>query len=396
MPFPTGKESAVSSDEEKINSLLGGGVTTTEEADPVAEDTSVADADMAPEAEEAEVDESGEDEGTAEEEGAEGEEEAGETDFELTEDDSDFSADAYARAAEHYSKRAGKTLDPNDPGDRFLLRELISRGQKIKELQAQPEEEESEEEEAPPAKAEDAPPAAPAKLTTEQIMQRMAEAEAYAKQSVVPEVSMQFATKLMNAFWPGKNIKIEQAQANAITEVFGTYGAMLIADAMPAIFQAVPNAVINGDPMMGKVREMAMRESALDELFESRDKAGAEVFPGLEKLLDSGEIKRQLNGPELKEAVYSRDPYKNLVAKIKVAYKLARGRPVDTKALTKAAARGRAQERERNVRVAAGKLPPGSSRGSFAAPGTAKNFINNLVGGSGSKFSRMLAEHAKK
>jgi hypothetical protein len=352
---------------------------------------------MPAEAEGTEVEES-EAEGATEEEGAEGEEEAGESDFALTEDDSDFSADAYARAAEHYSKRAGRQLDPNDPGDRFLLRELISRGQKIKELQAQPAEE-TEEEEAAPAKTEEAPPAAPAKLTTEQMMQRMAEARVYAKQTLVPEVALAFSKGIVDSLWPGKGVgeKLTQEQANNLTETFSTFGAMLIADAMPAIFQAVPNAVINGDPMMGKVRDMAMRESALDELFEARDKvSGGELYPGLEKMLDSGEIKKQLNGPDLKDAVYSKDPYKNLVAKIKIAYKLARGKPVDTKALTKAAERGRAQERERSVRVAAGKLPPGNTRGSFAAPGTASNFINRLVSGGGSKFHRAIMESQKK
>lgn len=401
MAFPRGNESADSSDDAKINALLGGGDTATATADVddrAAEDTSVADADMPTEGEETEVDES-EAEGATEEEGATGEEEAGETDFALTEDDSDFSADAYARAAEHLNKARKRPLDLNDPDDHDTVREWMSRGKKIAELQASRSEENVEEEEAAPAKTEEAPPAAPAKLTTEQIMQRMAEARQYAKSTLVPEVAKEFSTGIVNALWPGKGVgeKMTQEQHNALTETFSTFGAMLIADAMPSIFQAVPQAVINGDPMMGRVRDMAMREAALDELFEARDKvSGGELYPGLEKMLDSGEIKRQLNGAELKDAVFSKDPYKNLVAKIKVAYKFARGKPVDTKALTKAAERGRAQERERNVRVGAGKLPPGSSRGSFAAPGTANNFINRLVAGGGSKFHRAIMESQKK
>ena len=315
----------------------------------------------------------------------------------LGEQDTDFSTDAYARAAAHYSKRAGKTLDPNDPGDRWILREMMLRGQKIKAMNA---EEETPEEETPAQpKAEETAPAAPAKPTVEQIKARVAEAKQYAKSQVVPEVAMDFTSSVMKpmveAIWPGKGygekLQITPEIAGAFTEAMTAFGAMAIADALPAIIGAVPQAVVNGDPMMARVRDMAVRESAIDEILDARSKAGGPAYPDFEKLVESGEIKRQMASDELKNAVFdSKDPYKNLVAKLKFAYRLAKNQPVDVGALEKAGERGRQQAQERARRVAAGRLPPGSSRSGPGAPGGSK-LLNDIVGGGGSRFSRLLA-----
>jgi hypothetical protein len=355
----------------------------------------VADADFAPEQETTEQveTEGGE---SSDEEHAGAEEHAEPSDFELTEQDADFSVAAYARAAAHYSKQSGKTLDPNDPGDRFLLSELMKRGQRIKKLQSA--EAETEDEEKPAAAAaEEVKPVVAAKPTIEQIRERVKGARQYAKENIVPEVAMEFAKDFMEAMWPGKGVgeKISQEQATRIAEVFSTFAVMQIADAIPSILSAVPTAVTNGIPMMGRVLDMASRESAIDEVLEARDKGGAAAYPDFEKLVENGTIKQMMASDELKSAVFNKDPQKNLVAKLKFAYKLAKGQRVDVGALEKASERGRQEEKTRTARVAAGKLPPGNSRGSFAGPVRASNFINTLVSGSGSKFSRAIAESKK-
>ena len=387
--------------EAKIDALLGGGGSqqpTSDGADRAAEDTSVADADLAPEGEET-AEGAEEAEGASEEEGAEGsEEESGETEFELTEQDSDFSDNAYTRAAEHYSKQFGKTLDPNDKADRAILRELIQRGQRIKALQSEeaPEEETEEAEAGDKGKTEEVKPAQPVKLTVEQIKERVQQARKYAGDSLVPEVSLDFAQSFVKALWGDKAPQLKQEQADEITKAFSTFGSLLIADAIPHILGAVPTAVMNGVPMMRNVVDMASREAAVDEVLGITNKGGQPAYPEFEKLVESGAIRKAMQGPELKDAVFSRDPQKNLVAKLKIAYKLAKGQGVDVEALEKASKAGRASEQERARRVAAGRTPPGSSRGGAAGPATASNFIGRLVSGSGSKFARAIAESHKK
>ena len=399
MAFPNGTEQQTDSStgEERINSLLtgGGGTAVADEPERVAEDTSVADADFAPEAEETDGVETDGGESTEEADSSE-EADSGETEFELTEQDSDFSDNAYERAAAHYTKQFGKTLDPNDKADRAILRELIQRGQRIKALQS--EEETPKDEDADTAgKTEEVKPAVAAKPTEEQIMAQLANAEAYAKANVVPKVAMKFASRLINAMWPGKNAgdKITQEQATELAEVFQTFGAMVVADAIPAILGAVPTAV-QSDPMFGRMREMAVRETAIDEVLSTTNKAGEAAYPDFEKMVDSGTIKQMMATDELKNAVFHKDPQKNLVAKLKFAYRLAKGQRVDVGALEKAAARGRDAEKERATRVGAGRTPPGTTRGSLSAPSTASNFMNKLVSGSGSKFSRAIAESRSK
>lgn len=391
------KGSSDGSSEKSIDSLLGADLQTPGNGTTdVEEDTSVADADVATEQEpvtegvEQEAGEESEDESS---QGGSAEE--GESDLELSESDTDFSEAAYARAAEHYSKRAGRTFDPKDPGDRWTLRELMQRGQKIKALQSEEAEAGEETEESGVGKTEEAKPAEPPpKPTPEQIRARVKEAREYAKANIVPEVAQEFADGFVKALWPGKEVKISPEQAAALAEVFSTFAVMQIADAIPSIIGAVPNAV-KADPIFGRVYDMGTRESAIDEVLSVTNKAGESAYPDFEKLVDSGAIKKMLNSDDLKDAVFSRDPHKNLVAKLKFAYRLAKNQPVDLGALEKAAEAGRTQEKERAKKVGAGKLPPGSSRGSFTTPRRAGNFITTMVASSGSKFSKALAASKK-
>jgi hypothetical protein len=379
--------------EDHIDSLLTADLQNNGNGDGAtgaAEDTSVAGATETPEQEETErVDTTG-DEVSDEETADAGN--AGEFDESaLSEQDRDFSASAYEKAAKHYSKQAGRDLDPDDPGDRWMLREMMIRGQKIKELQSA---EATEEEETEEPKVDETRQAGtePHKPTTQEIMEAVGRARQQAKSQIVPEVAMEFAKNFLGAMWPGKKIDFSQEQANALAETFGTFAIMQIADVLPVIFENVPQAVVNRDPMMARVRDMAVRESAVDEILGTMNKGGQPAFPDFERLVDSGAIKRAMQSEDLKDAVFNKDPYKNLVAKLKMAYKLAKNQPVDVATLEQATARGREQAEERARRVAAGRTPPGSSRSGTGAPGGPAGLKRDILSGGGSKFSRAIAE----
>lgn len=148
--------------------------------------------------------------------------------------------------------------------------------------------------------------------------------------------------------------------------------------------------------MLDRVHDMATREAAIDELLEAKDSKGAVEFPDLERLVNSGAIKQAMNSPDLKDAVFAKDPYKNLVAKMKIAYKMAQGQRTDPQMLQKAVERGRKDANDRARKVAAGKLPPGSSAAGFTKASPNRDFVSNLLGNSnGGKFSRALAQSKK-
>jgi hypothetical protein len=384
-------EASVSSDSH-IDSLLGADLGTTETAETAGEDTSVAGGDVAVEEEpdatatETEAEPDAEDaEGAAEV--AEGEEEAGDEELSLDELETDFSDATYAKAADHWKKR-GVELDPANAGHRAFLKDWMERGQKIAELQAG-QAEEPEEEAAEPA-AKDAPPA---KTPQEQFKERLAGAREYAKANIVPEVAMEFSKGIVDALWPGKDVKLTQEQANSLATTFSTFAIMQIADAIPSILGAAPKSVANAYPHFERMHDMATREAAVDELMNATDKAtGQASFPRLEQLVESGAIKRAMNGPDLKDAVFSKDPYKNLVAKLRMAYKLANNERVNPALLEKAVQRGKELANTRNRSVAAGRLPPGKTRSGAAPSSGPSGFMQTLVAGSESKFGRALAE----
>jgi|SRR6516162_163684 hypothetical protein len=407
---PTGtaeQTTTTTSGEDHIKSLLSEDSGGSESTESVAEDTSVADAEAVAEQEEAEHVGVGEEGGSEEsEDGSEQAtgDEAEESEFTLTEQDSDYSPEAYQRAAEHYSRRAGRTLDPNEPGDRFLLRELMQRGEKISSMQREEAEaEEATAEEAEPAVEDTARQAQPpAKPTIEQVRAMVAGAKNYAKGNIVPEVALDFGNELRNAMveliWGDKEAKnlppVAQERANRVAEVLSTYAVMQIADAIPSILQATPSAVIQNHPGFARMAEEAQKGMAADEVLEAKDTKGNLMYPDFERLAQSGTIKKLVN-TELREAVFSKDPHKNLVAKYKFAYRLAKNQPVDVSALTKASERGRTQEQERQRRVAAGKLPPGNSNRTGTST-SGSDFMNSLIKLGGSKFHDAVVRSRQK
>jgi hypothetical protein len=397
----TAPTAEAASSESRIDSLLGAdlGVGTVETAEPAEGDTPLAGEETTDEGEVGEPTEATEDQPETGDEPAEGEastedEPEGEEDFNVSDLETDYAESAYTKAAAHFSKQFGKTLNPNDAGDRAILKELMDRGQKIAEAGRQSEEEPEEEEtEAAPAAE-----AAPAKTPQEVMKLRLDGAKAYAKESVVPEIAMDFAQAFVESLWPGKNVKVTQEQATALTQTMTAFGAMLVGDAIPSILGAVPGAVSNRYPMFDKVITMAEREAVVDEVMGAVDAQGNPQFPGIDRLIENGTIKKLVNGEQLKDAVFNKDPFKNMIAKTKMAYKMARGEGFDPKLISTAVNRGKELARERARKVSAGRVPAGSSRSATAGrERSGASFVENLAkaGHSGGAFSRMLKEHGK-
>ena len=371
-PLPTGTVESPASGESHIEDLLGLGLPDNTSGS-AAEDTSVAgtDTDVL---DDQQVDT--QDDGTdgseletgaddAQDQGDETQgDETGEEDFDATSLEPDFAESAYQRAASHWEKR-GKKFDLQDSGDRAVLKDWMERGQKIAELNAKPAEQPRQD--AKPAEAEKPPE--PVKTPQEMMALRLSGAKEYAKSILNPEVAMQFSQQFVDAMWPGKNVKMSQEQANAMTEAFSMFGSLLIADAfqntIPAIMGQVPKEVSKAFPMFDRVISMAERESVVEELVNARDDKGSARYPGMEKLIDNGTIKRIMNGPDLKDAVFTKDPHQNMIRRAQVAYQMARGQNLNPQVVAKAVQRGREQANARARSVAAGRTPPGSSGRGF-------------------------------
>ena len=268
----------------------------------------------------------------------------------------------------------------------------MERGRKISELQTREPEEEPEEEAAPAAET-----TQPVK-TPEQILQeRITNVREYAKGNVNPVVAKEIVLPMMQAManfiWgKDKAAKVFEGRSDAdlaeLTAAMGAAMSMQIVDALPSIVGATPGAVEAKYPHLSRMNEMAEKEAAVDEILGATNAEGAEAFPGFSKLVESGAINRALASTELKDAVFNKDPYKNRIAKLKFAYKIARNERVDPQLLAKASARGRAAEKERATRVAAGRTSPGSSSRS-SAPGRS-SFLNSLVGGGESGSAKLF------
>lgn len=403
MAFPTAIPVANvtenTSGDEAINSLLGADLATETET-ATAEDTSAGGRGTTVEDEvETGVEETTEEPTTEEEEGTEesGEEEpteedeSGAEDFDVSDLETDFAESAYKRAAEHYSKQFGKTLDPNDQGDRALLRELMERGRKISELQSR---EETEEEPEETTGTETETEKAPVFKTQEEYFQHQIKgAVEYAKTNVNPVVLKEAVLPMMGAmmkfFWGDK--------AKDIIASKRPEDVMELAQAMDAVMTLKGQEIAGGIlanvgkqvetqyPFFSKSQDLAEKEEAIDQIL------GDPAYTGFDKLVDNGAINRALASPDLKDAVFSKDPFKNRVAKLKMAFKLARNERVDPKMLAEASRRGREAERTRSAKVAAGRTPPGSSnRG--AAAGTSGKFISSLVQNGSSRAARLFRD----
>lgn len=395
------------SGEDRINDLLSGNSETsqTDTAELTEGDTPVTGEDIATEEGAPEPEEGAEPEPEGEEpEGAETEEET-EAEDELPEEEleTDYSETAYARAAEHWKKR-GVELDPKNEGHRALLRDWLDRGRDAREARARLEELDNEpEEEETPAKEQ--PATAEAKTPEQYMKETWDNSKKYAEETYNPEMSrdalVPFVTAVANIFWPGKGHgetiakNITPEDIKALSLAIRPAISMELAMAMPSIFQGVPQMVTSAFPYLGEVHTSAMKERAVEELVGAMNEEGKPLYPNLEQLIENDTIRGIMNGPDLKDergkpVVFSRDPYKNLVATVKAAYRIANNQRVDVKSVERAARRGREVEQARQRRVSAGRMSPGRSAAGTASASEPNSLKTALLGGTGSKFSRLL------
>jgi hypothetical protein len=266
----------------------------------------------------------------------------------------------------------------------------MERGRKISELQTRETEEEPEEstKEAPAEKE------APAPKTPEEVITAQLEsARNYSKTNVNPVVLKEAIAPMIFAFakvfWGDKAKSfIESTKPEAMLELAQAMDTVMTLKGMEIAGGILPNvgkAVESAYPFFSKSQDLAEKEAAVDEIL------GDPTYKGFDKLVDSGAINRALASPELKDAVFAKDPYKNRIAKLKFAFKLARNERVDPKMLAEASKRGRESEKTRALKVAAGRTPPGSSsRGTAgAAPG---KLISQLVQNGSSRAARLFRD----
>jgi hypothetical protein len=397
MAFPTATTSAqdAASGESTINDLLSAGLDTTETEVQDVGDTPVSEPETEVEGEEGTEPEGDEATGEASEDDAESEdaeEESGDEEFggDL---ETDFSDATYAKAAAHWDKR-GVKLDPNDEGHRAMLKDWIERGQKIAELQsAQAEPGESEEESTTEQAA--APKAQPARTPEEQLQDRITGVRTYAKETYNPvvakEIVMPMAQAFVNLFWgKDKGAKVLEGRTDAdiaeFTQAISAAMTLQIADALPQIVGATPAAVIDRYPGLKTVLENQEKEELFGTMEDAVDGQGNLLYPGIGKLVENGAINREL--AKLRDSTFSKDQKKDRLKKLEIAFQLAAGHRVDPNIVSKAVQRGRASERERQTRVAAGRTSPGnSSRGNST---TRSTLLTQLVGGGESRSAQLF------
>lgn len=407
---------------EDLKSLLGGeaeeATATEEESEQpaVVEETEVADGEdaAAEESEESgeQSDEESSDEETEDaaesEEAEEEDEEAGE--LELGESDHDYSQAAYERAAKVFSKNlklpADKQFDPNDPKDRAALKEMMDRGESFKTLK-------QELEQAKAGKTDDKKEATEGVATTEalrppteeEIKTFVDQSEQLAKASLVPQVSMRFATSVVNvlakALWgkdaPKEGLKLSQEEADSLTTALGAGFNMMLMQNSGVITNGVKSAIF-ADRGISNAVNVSTREIGLQTVGEKKDAKGAALYPDLGDLVESGKLKAVFNSnPSMFlqiKAGDGSDPAANYAAQVEAAIKIARGEGATSQVST-AVATGKKQAELRAKRLGASRVAAGNTKGIRKDESYADRTVREITSGSGGgKFEAAVEREA--
>lgn len=339
---------------------------------------------------------------------AEQEVEEEETELAIDEKDRDYSDAAYQKAADHFARTKKVTLDPNDPTHRALLKELIDRGEAIKAMKSKAavEEKPATEEAAGKTETEAPQPQVRQKPTPEQVKQFLTNAETVAKQRLIPEVALNNATKFIKALYApnlrnGDEIPDPtQEDANALQGVFHEMFLQAMEDILPDLQGSTRN-YLSSDPVFGAVERQAVSANALEVMDGMKDAAKKPLYPDLEEMVDSGSLRKALNdNPQISSMVAGngRDPVANQVLRLQTAYKIARGESVNisVSTVTKAVDTGKKQAEQRAKKLAAGRVGSGTPRGLGKGPSQAQQFVSDLTGGTGSRFSAAIAAQRKR
>jgi hypothetical protein len=308
----------------------------------------------------------------------------------------DFSDDAYQKAAAHWSKQWGKQLDPSQPFDRSILRELMSRGQKISELQSVPAEaEEAEEEQA----AEASPETKPQVDTPEAIQKFVEGVDKFAEGMIRDEVTIPQVKRLVaNLFGDKVAENLDPKQTRAVARDFIANQLMILNDVLPQILnKVIPDLFkkqLGSDfPLLSDMHTSQMETRAFSDLTGEKDKAGRPLYGDLQKMKDGGALDAVFKEyPWLKDGNFKDSKDKPLSTMenrkyiLRAAYNMARGRAVSPEVLSQIALKGKEQAARAADVTAASKLAAGESKGDFTQKPS--DLLSDMV-----KFQEGTAEY---
>lgn len=290
----------------------------------------------------------------------------------------DFSEDAYQKAATHWSKQWGKQIDPSDPFNRSILRELMSRGQKISELQSVPADDEPADEPA----TTDAPPETkePQAPTPEVIQKFVDGVNKYAESMIRDEVTIpQVKNLIANLFGEKVAASLDPKQTRAVAQNFIANQLMILNDVLPQILEKVIPTMAGkylGDqyPLLSDMHTSQMESRAFSDLAGEKDKAGRPLYGDLQKMKETGALEKVFEAnPWLKDGSF-KDAKKgtplstldNRKYILRIAHDIAKGRAVSPEVLSQIALKGKEQAARAGDVTAASKLAAGESKGAFA------------------------------
>jgi len=318
-----------------------------------------------------------------------------ESDLFPQEGETDYSDAVYARFADHLKRTKGFEFDLKNPKDRFALKEIIDRGNALRqqrEAQAATEEEEAERE-TEEAKPQQAQPQQQSQVSAEQVQQLLQIADQTAQAMLRPEVADAFTEETMKAW------KIEDPKQRAVawTKAMTKFGLLLVNDALQNLFVPKLPEVLNADPVMARVYASAIREEALDRVQAMTEKqTGKPLYSDLEELINSGAIeKAKRENPDIQSAQYQDartgkplGPIENQMRRIVLLAKLARGERVNPELMKQAVQKGKQQVKKAQAVAAASKLAPGESKGAFQTQTPEDRMKDGLFGGGSSEWEK--------
>jgi hypothetical protein len=332
-----------------------------------------------------------------------------ETDFSLSDEDRDYSDAAYARAAKHWSKTFGQEVNPQDPLQRAMLREMMNRGEVISKLQTK-ETKEPTAAEAAAATEQAAVEQQPKPFTTEQLIEQYETCKTgVADTMYVPAVGERYAsdlaTEMARALWPkeyadrNKRVEVSPEQSKALMRVMIAGVTLVTGNLVPTILKDVLPTVQRAYPELPTMHEERIRASALESLDTAKNTDGTPKYPDVGTFIENGSLKAQMaeleksmgpiRGGNVREA-YSK--------RLELAYKMARGERVNPAALQRAAEAGRSNATRTARAAGAARNAPGASTRALGStkPNAGRSFMESLVGTDEDKFAKAVAASEKK
>lgn len=287
----------------------------------------------------------------------------------------DFTEEAYQKAAAHWSKQFGTKLDLSDPVHRGMLKEIMSRGRDFNALKAQMETQPADDESAvdePTPEATDQPQAA----TPEQVQKFVEGVNKYAESLIRPEVTIPWVESHLEQLIGSKAAKALPAEAKMQFAKNAIAGQLMILnDVLPKILENIIPQMAGkylGDqyPLLGDMHTSQLEQRAFSDLAGEKSKTGQPLYGDIQKMKESLDAVFT-EYPWLKDGNFTDAKGKPLSALenrkyvLRAAYNIARGRAVSPAVLAQIAQKGKEQAVAAQNVAAASKLAAGESKGAF-------------------------------